>query len=297
MTATAPADAASRDTEKQLTIHRSVQDRSWRDQLVSLRKNRELAGNLVLRELRSKYKNSALGWLWSLANPLATVAIYSLVFKFFLKIEPPIGDPSGLDNFALHLLVGLVAWNFFSGGLNTAMTSLTANANLIKKVYFPREILVGAGVIGLAVSLMIELAVVLAIFLIAGNMVLPWIPVALGLVVLLIMFTLGIGLGLSVANVYFRDVGHIVGIALQALFYLTPIIYPISLIEEEGERILFWYRLNPLTRFVESFRDLFYHLRFPGLGDWLYLTAWSVAVLVTGYAIFVRFSARVPEEL
>ena len=100
---------------------------------------RDLAVNLTLRELRGRYKRSVLGWTWSLLNPLATVAIYSLVFSFFLKVQPPVGKPSGLKSFALFLLCGLVPWNFFQNGLNMGLGSLVSNGNLIKKVYFPRS--------------------------------------------------------------------------------------------------------------------------------------------------------------
>src|SRR3954471_18441096 len=104
----------------------------------------DLAINLTLRELRGRYKKSVLGWTWSLLNPLATVAIYSLVFSYFLKITPPVGDPSGLDSFALFLLCALIPWNFFQNGLTMGLSAIVGNGNLIKKVYFPRELLVAS---------------------------------------------------------------------------------------------------------------------------------------------------------
>ncbi|MBA2326431.1 MAG: ABC transporter permease, partial [Actinobacteria bacterium] len=129
---------------------------------------RELAVNLTLRELRGRYKRSVLGWTWSLLNPLASVVIYSIVFSFFLKIEPPVGEPSGLHSFVLFLLCGLLPWNFLSSGANAAMGALVGNGNLIKKVYFPREILVGSAVAAHVITLLIELGVLVVVFLIGG---------------------------------------------------------------------------------------------------------------------------------
>src|ERR1700712_392992 len=139
----------------------------------------DLAINLTLRELRGRYKRSVLGWTWSLLNPLATVAIYSLVFGFFLKVNPPTGHPSGLHSFALFLLCALVPWNFFQNGVSMGLGSLLANGNLIKKVYFPRELLVASTIGSLVVTMIIDMGVLCAILLIAGNMVLQWIPVVL----------------------------------------------------------------------------------------------------------------------
>src|SRR3954453_7981191 len=120
---------------------------------------RDLAVNLTLRELRGRYKRSVLGWTWSLLNPLATVLIYSLFFSFFLKIDPPRGHPSGLHSFALFLLCALVPWNFFQNGLNMGLGSIVGNGNLIKKVYFPRELIVVSGTASLVVTMLIEMGV------------------------------------------------------------------------------------------------------------------------------------------
>ena len=123
-------------------------------------RHRELFANLTLRELRGKYKRSVLGWGWSLLNPLAQMAIFSLVFGFFLKVDPPVGDPSGLHVFAFFLLCGLLPWTFLANGAHQrAWASLLANANLVKKVWFPRELLVGATVGSFGVSFLIELGV------------------------------------------------------------------------------------------------------------------------------------------
>jgi len=267
---------------------------------------RELTINLTLRELRGKYKRSVIGWSWSLINPLATVLIYSLVFSFFLKVTPDGGSPSGLKVFALFLLCGLLPWNYLSNGMVGGMSALVTNANLIKKVYFPREVLVVASLISWLVSMLIEMGVLVVILLLFGNMALPWIPLALLLILLQSVFVLGLGLMLSVLNVYFRDVQHFIGIILQIWFYATPIVYPINVVERAAAdhhfRILGMgldslYHLNPMVGFVEAYRDLLYDLRLPPAGDIIYLAAWSVATMTIGMIVFNRLSGNLAEEL
>jgi ABC-2 type transport system permease protein len=264
---------------------------------------RELTLNLTLRELRGKYKRSVLGWTWSLLNPLANVVIYSIVFSFFLKIEPPTGDPSGLHSFVLFLLCGLLPWTYVASGVNTSMAALIDNSALIKKVYFPREVLVFSGMIAVLVAFLIELSVLVVVLLLSGNMVLPWIPVALVLVAIQTVLLTGVGLLLAVLNVYFRDVQHFVPIALQGLFYATPIVYPIRLVPDEATvlgleiPLDFLYRLNPLVRLVELYRDVFYDLRFPDLVDLSYVTAWALGTLAVGLWVFSRLDRRLAEEV
>ena len=262
--------------------------------------SRELFVNLTLRELRGKYKRSVLGWTWSLLNPLATMVIFTVVFRFFLKIEATPGDPSGLHVFALFLLCGLLPWNFLSNGMTGSMGALIANSNLIKKVFFPREILVASNIASWVVSLVLEVGVLAAVLLVAGNMVLPWLLPAIGLILIQVMFVVGLGLLLSVLNVYFRDVQHFVGILLQIWFYATPIVYPISYVRDalkDSPGLFTLYKLNPMVRFVEAYRDCLYDLRFPPLLDTLYLLGVSGATLALGVYVFSKLEPKLAEEL
>ena len=265
--------------------------------------HRELLANLTLRELRGKYKRSALGWAWSLLNPLASMIVYSIVFAVILKVDVEPGDPSGRDVFALFLLCGLLPWTFLANSMSGGTESLVGNANLIRKVWFPRQILVGATVGSVLITFLIEMTVLTVALLVAGSMVLPWLLPAIPLVLLLTAFSLGIALVLSVANVYFRDMRHLIGIVLQVWFYLTPIIYPLELVPKEEEvlgidvpaRDLIL--LNPMTRFVEAFRDLFYDLRWPTASTIGYCLAWSAGMLAIGWWVFTRAEGRLAEEL
>jgi ABC-2 type transport system permease protein len=265
--------------------------------------SRELIYNLAMRELRGKYKRSTLGWTWSLINPLATMVIYTIVFSVFLKVQPTTGDPSGLKSFPLFLLCGLLPWNFLSAGLGSTPQALISNANLIKKVYFPREVAVLSMVIAMFVSFLIEMGVFAIVLLVAGNMILPWLPLALGLMLIEALLVLGFGLILSVSNVFFRDIEHFISIALMALFYSAPIVYPVSVVPVEKQifgvtiPVREIYELNPIVRMVEAFRSVLYDLRFPSLGSVAYLLAWAIGMLVLGLWVFRKADRRLAEEL
>jgi ABC-2 type transport system permease protein len=262
--------------------------------------SRELFVNLTLRELRGKYKRSVLGWTWSLLNPLATMVIFTVVFRFFLKVQIEPGDPSGLHVFAIFLLCGLLPWNFLASGMSGSMGALISNSNLIKKVFFPREILVASNIASWVVSFLLELGVLAVVLVVAGNFVLPWLVPALGLVIVQTMFVVGLGLLLSVLNVYFRDVQHLIGILLQIWFYATPIVYPITVVRDalkDHPAFFALYKLNPMVRFVEAYRDCLYDLRFPALLDSLYLFGVSAATLALGVFVFSKLEPKLAEEL
>ncbi|MEY2399811.1 MAG: hypothetical protein QOJ00_2985 [Actinomycetota bacterium] len=264
---------------------------------------RELFRNLTLRELRGKYKRSTLGWAWSLINPLATMMIFAVVFHFVLKVEPPTGSPSGLHSFPFFLLCALLPWNFLATGMTNGMGAPLANAGLIKKVYFPREVLTASVVASWAVQFAIELCVLVTAFLFVGNITFQWVPAVLLVLVIQSIFVYGLALGLGAINVYFRDVQHFLAIALQLWFYATPVVYPLNLVPTRahifGHSVPFkmLYELNPMVRFVEMYRDLMYDLRWFSLGDLLYVTGFAIASLAIGRAIFLRLEPRFAEEM
>lgn len=267
---------------------------------------RELFVNLTLREVRGKYRRTVLGNFWSLLNPIASMIIYSIVFGVLFRLQPDPGDPSGLDVFALWLMVGLLAWNFLSAGVNSGMTALVGNAGLLTKVYFPRWVLVASAIAAAAITYVIELGVLSLALLVFGAFVLPWLPGVLLVVLLLGMFGFGLGLALSVLNVYFRDTQHFVAIGLQVWFYLTPIVYPLQLVRDleiewrgEGRDVplVALYQLNPMEHYISALRALMYDNRWPDGSDLLWCVATSVVALVVGTLVFRAFSARVVEEL
>jgi ABC-type polysaccharide/polyol phosphate export permease len=254
----------------------------------------ELLANLTLRELRGKFKRSTLGWLWSVINPLASIAIYSVIFGVFLQVAPPVGDPSGLEVYGFFLVCGLLPWTFLANSLNGAASSIVANEGLVKKVYFPRWVLPAASTLAGLSTYAVELLVLGAVLLVAGNMVLPWLVPLLVLIALQTAFIYGIGLLLAAANSYFRDVQHFLAIALNIWFYSTPILYPTDLVPD---RVRPFFMANPMALFVEAYRDLLYHLRWPGLTQWAALTVIAGVALVVGMAGFRRLEPRLAEEL
>jgi len=270
----------------------------------SIVSRRELLLNLTVRELRGKYKGTVLGWGWSLLNPLATTIIFTLVFGFVLRVPPPTGV-DGLSNYALFLLCALLPWNFLSAIMTGGMGSLVANANLIKKTAFPRQLLVISVATAGIVTFAIEMSVLLVVFLFFGVNSLFFIPALIPLLLLLALYGLGLGLLLSVVNVYFRDASHFVGIFMQIWFYATPIIYPRELVDRvivdnpwvSTYQLDTLYALNPMVSFAEAFRDLLYHQRLPEANQMIYLVAVTAATLLLGMLAFNRWQGRLAEEL
>lgn len=236
-------------------------------------------------------------------NPLAATLIFTVVFGAILRVIPTVGA-DGLQNYTLFLLCALLPWNYFSGVVTGGMQALLANGNLIKKTAFPRQLLVLANSGALFITFCIEMAVLaVALFLFGANPLL-WLLPTLLLMILLAVFATGLGLMLSVANVYFRDSSHFVGIGMQVLFYATPVIYPITLVQDVSPTSLVarWhidslYMANPLVHFTEAFRDLLYEHHLPSLTTTLIVVGSSVFSLVLGWSIFNRFSKRLAEEL
>jgi ABC-type polysaccharide/polyol phosphate export permease len=261
---------------------------------------RELFINLTLRELRSKYKRSVLGWTWSLLNPLTSMAIYAVVFGAVLGVTAPRGDPSGLKSFPMYLICGLLPFNFIANGLTGGMNSLLGNANLVQKVYFPREIIVAANTASWLVSFLIELGILAVALVFFGNIVVLWIPVILLLVLFELAFVTGLALVLAPVAVYFRDLQHLLGLVLQMWFYTAPIVYTMDLVHDRwgttGWQITL-YNLNPLVRFVEAFRAVFYDMRFPPLDHMAYLVGVSFGMLALGMLVFARLESRLAEEI
>ena len=277
------------------------------DTLRELWASRELLANLTSREIRGKYRRTIFGQLWSLANPLALMLIYTFVFSFIFRITPEPGDPSGLDYFALWLLCGLLPWMFMANVINTGMASLTDNANLIQKVSFPRMVLPLAQVGTSAYNWFFEMGVLVIALLIAGAAVIPWLPLVIVAMVLLALFASGIALMLSIANVHFRDTQYFVTLVLQMWMYLTPIIYPFSIVQAESDKIgglgdtsitiADLYQLNPMVHFVELFRQLLYDNRWPDTSVWVWCVTAAVVTFVVGVVVFKRSEKSLAEEL
>lgn len=269
--------------------------------------SRELLGNLVLRETRGQYKRTVLGRLWSLLNPLASMLIYTFIFSLVFRIQPEAGDPSGLDIFPIWLMCGLLPWGFFAGSLNATSNSLIANAGLITKVYFPRSVLPLAAVGTIGMNWLLEMLVLTIALVIVGSSVWIWIPGTLLMMLLLAMFASGLGWILAIVNIYFRDTQYLLSILLQLWMYLTPIIYPVSLIKDMSDRfggllgthitIFDIYTLNPMYHFVTAFRQLLYDNRWPDPVHLITCIVWTAAAVLAGVLVFSRAEKKIAEIL
>jgi len=264
---------------------------------------RQLLIHLTLRENRAKYKRSALGWAWSMINPLATMLIFTFVFRVILKVTPPPGNPSGLKNFSFFLICALLPWNFLAAGLTAATSSVVGNAGLIKKVYFPRSVLPISSVLSWDTNLLIELGVLSLALLLAGQFVFVYLPIVLVVVFLQTLFVLGVGMAFAALNVYFRDVTHFLSILLLLWFYATPVIYPLKLVPNYAKiagrniPVKAIYDINPMVHFTEAYRALFYDLRVPSATSFIFMTVGAVVSLVVGFVIFRSLQAKFAEEL
>lgn len=270
-----------------------------------LRESRELLYNLTMREVKGKYKRTALGQLWSLANPIALMIVYSFVFRFIIRVQPDPGDPSGLDVFALWLMCGLLPWSFFSNVVNGGMGTLVGNENLIKKVYFPRSALLVSNSLSWLYSWSIEMLVLVLVVVLLGGAPYLYILPAMALMVLLTLFATGVAMMLSIANVYFRDTQYLVGILFQIWFYANPIVYPASMVRKvsdslgsfHGITVFRLYELNPFYHFIEAFRNLLYDNRLPDASTSLIVLALSLGAFLIGWRVFDRHQSRLAEVL
>lgn len=257
--------------------------------------HRNLLYLLSLKELRTRYKKSVLGWAWSLLNPLSQMLIFTVIFTYVFAAKPLAGDPSGLKNFPLYFLSGLLAWNFFAITTSVAMGNVQGGAGLIKKVAFPHEHLVFSVVIAQFVTLLIETVILLVALLIAGQNVLVWIPVLLVLYGLWALFTAGVALTLAAANVFFHDVQYLWSIVTQLLFYATPVIYFAANIKLAALRTLG--NFGPTGSFIVAFHEVLYDGRMPAAGRWLYIGGLATVSFAFGSWFFGRLSPRFAEEL
>lgn len=258
---------------------------------------RNLIGHLAQRDLKSRYKRSFIGWVWSLINPAVTLAIYTVVFGYFLEGRvSDVGNPNvdGLwGNFALFLFAGLVIWNLFSGAVNTSIASFSSAGSLLTRTYFPPEAPMVAGLITVVLQAVIELGILLFIMILLTNVSWTWIFLV-PVFALMTCFAFGVGLVMGLMNIRYRDVGYLVGIGLQVLFFSTPIVYPLEFVPEGAQRLL---RLNPLTSYVDAVRLSVYNLEVPSIIDWTVMIGTAGVGLVGGWLIFSRWAPSVIEEL
>lgn len=263
---------------------------------VELYQYRELIKNLVIRDLKVRYKNSVLGVLWSLLNPLLMTLVFTIVFTLML--------PRDIPDYPVFFMCGFLPWSFLAASLMGATNSIVGNAPLIKKVYFPREVLPLAEMLSNLVNFLLALIVLFAMILISSVNLTPAVLMLPLIILAQMMFILGLSFILSTTNVFYRDTQHILQVVMQAWFFLTPIFYPIKILPQAAEilgftvNIQLWIRrLNPMASLVASYRDVLYYGVPTGLDFFLRTAVTCLAVLVVGYWLFRRFSPSFGEEV
>jgi lipopolysaccharide transport system permease protein len=269
--------------------------------------SRELLQNLTNREVRGKYRRTALGQLWSLANPISAILIYTFIFSFIFRLPAQVGDPSGIDNYALWLVCGLLPWLFFNRVLTLGVDSLVVNGGLIQKVYFPRIVLPLSLTNATFFTWLLEMGVLVVAMSLLGSFVLPWLPLLAVFMALFGLFSVGVTMVLSILNVYFRDLSYLLTIVLQFWFYLTPILYPVELVVSQSDRLgglagtsislVDLYRLNPVEGFIEIFRNLLYDNRAPELATVLIAVAWTLVAFAAGVWLYSKKEKELAELL
>lgn len=264
--------------------------------LTDLYSRRALILAFANRDFATRYRSSVLGWAWSLLQPLATLVVFAAVFSIVFRIQaPPLGNGDG-SSYAAFLFTGIVTWGMFSGILNLSMTQLKSNGELLKKVQFPAWApILGASLVQL-IQVLLELIVLIAMFLFLLNIGWTWI-LAIPILIGLLFFAQGIGLMLSILNARYGDVQYIVAVVLGALYFLTPILYPMSMIEGQSDLLAWVIQLNPMSWFVQAMHDVMYSLVAP---PWWEIAALLVGGFLTfwiGLAVFDRSSEDIGELL
>ncbi|MPZ17067.1 MAG: hypothetical protein GEV06_04005 [Luteitalea sp.] len=256
----------------------------WANDALMVYRYRELLRNLVLRDLRMKYKGSAIGFFWSLLHPLAMAVVYTIAFEYILNIE--------IEFFPLFLLSGLLPWMFFTQAVSAATGAVADNGNLVRKVAFPRVVLPMGAIGAQFVQFLLMYLVVFPLALVIGVGLSPALFALVPVILLQMLFTVGFGLALSTAYVYLRDTRHLLEVALQVWFWLTPILYAVSLAPEDLRPVL-W--LNPMTHFITAYQQIVVYHHAPGLISMVVMTSVALAVLGFGMAIFGRHQRRFAE--
>lgn len=254
-------------------------------------KYRGLLRMLIVRDLKARYKNSALGVTWSFLQPLGMMLVLSFAFT-------QLNRSGGTDRPNVHVLIlaGYLAWTFFSASVVGGAGSVVANAGLVTKVYFPRVILPVASVLSSLVNYLLALPVFIVVALVSGSTLhlsMLFLPIA---VLIQTILSIGLALMLSTLNVFYRDTQFIVDLGMLALFFITPIWYDVSAIEVTGFAL--WVRrLNPMASLVTIYQELMYHGRVTAFDFWLRTAVTAVGVLIVGYVVFRRYEARMGEEV
>lgn len=246
-----------------------------------------LLRNLVVKDLKLKYRGSVLGFVWSLANPLLMIAVYTIAFTYILRIRTP--------GFVFYLMLGVLAWTFFANATAMSTGAVVDNGGLARSVWFPRAILPIASVLFNFAQYLLTVAVFLPVL-----MVLYHVPPAAPMLaypvflVLQLLFTVGVALLLSVGTAFFRDVRHLVDVALAVLFWATPVVYETAQLPTRIRSLIL---ITPVSPYVTAYHDVFYYRRWPSPEVWMLATAYAGVSLLAGLLLMTRSEDQLTERI
>jgi lipopolysaccharide transport system permease protein len=255
--------------------------------VASLYRYRELLKNLILKDLKLKYRGSVFGFLWSLANPLLMIVVYTVAFTFIMRIRT--------IEFVFYLMLGQLSWTFFASSANMSTSAIVDNGGLLKSVRFPRAILPIGTVFFNFAQFLLTLAVFLPAMLMWYAVPFSWamllFPVFLTLQV---VFTIGVALILSTWTAFFRDVRHLLEVGLAMLFWLTPIVYEVRSIPERFRLLIL---ISPMSSFVVAYEQIFFYREWPDLTVWVIAVMYALGAFVAGALTFLAFEPQLTEQL
>lgn len=242
--------------------------------------------NLVYRDLKIKYKESILGIIWSLLNPLLMLIIYTIAFQFIIRLN--------VDNFPLFFIIGLLPWNFLVASMAMSVGTIVDNSPLIQKVYFPREILVLSIVISNLIQYIITLVILIPGMIYFNIPVTEKIIIMPVLILIQTIFIIGLCYFFSLLYVFYRDMKHIVDVLLIVWFWLTPIVYPLDMVMNRPE-IMPVYMLNPMAVLISSYRNILMYDSWPTMNMMIRLVLSAFILFFAGRYFFLKYEKRFAE--
>lgn len=268
-------------------IDRSAEMSSLGGGVRSLVQYRELLKNLVLKDLKLKYRGSVFGFLWSLLNPLLMTIVYTIAFTFIMRVQT--------EAFVFYLMIGVLAWTFFANSASMATAAIVDNSGLLKSVRFPRAILPVETVLFNLAQYLLTVSVFVPAMLIWYRV--PPTPTMLLFPVFLalqVVFTIGVALFLATATAFFRDVRHLLEVALQVLFWTTPILYELK---QVPDRIQLLILLSPVSPFIVAYHQIFYYGEWPGATIWVMAAVHATGAFFIGALLFMAFEDGFTEQV
>ncbi|MBX2997406.1 MAG: ABC transporter permease [Caldilineaceae bacterium] len=285
-------------------LHLPVESTSFKESIPYMGKRaklllhyRFLIYNLVMRDLKARYRNSVLGFLWSLLNPLGMMVVFTVVATVLFRDQT-------IENYPIFLLAGILPWNFFTASVMTGTNSVVSNGHLIKKIYFPTEVLPISAILANLVNFLLALTVLFAAIIVLRVPFSPWLWLLPVVILIHTLFALGVVFFLSTLQVYYHDTLIVMDVVLLAWFFLTPVFYSASMLPVSytvwgitlDVRRLF-YILNPMASLINMYRDLLYGGTRTDLDFFLRTAVTAVIVFLAGYWFFIRYSGNFSEEV